>query len=248
MPLTITALRSLWESARSASVALAHVASHGSLGQRTALAGALLLAATSAGGAVHARIAEGNPATGSLALAINGEKLRAGDIVFRKGRSMASAAVVAVDRGSPYSHVGVLIRREGGWFVVSAMPLSRDGPSPVSIDALADFISDRDASAFAVYRVRATEGERLGLTAAVAAERLALSGATFDADFDLETDSALYCTELVWKVYLAAGLDIMDGHLDRVRGPFVSGLFVLPSSLQRSTALAKVDALTSDAR
>ena len=58
----------------------------------------------------------------SLLAQVDTGQLRQGDLVFRMGYGLESRAVVAADRDAMYSHVGLLVRDEGGWRVLHAVP------------------------------------------------------------------------------------------------------------------------------
>ncbi len=169
------------------------------------------------------------------ALAAGSETWRSGDLIFRRGEGIASQAVLAADPRSPFSHVGLFVRSPQGAFVVSALPAEGSATGSVRSDPLARFLAPESATAIAVYRLRG-EPER-----ARRAAEVALGWATrrlpFDDRFDLETPDRVYCTELVRNAYRAAGLDLVDGRLDRLDLPLRSGLYLLPSRLQASRHL-----------
>jgi hypothetical protein len=169
--------------------------------------------------------------------------LRAGDLVFRRGRSFGSQAVVSVDSASPYSHVGILASGAAGtaWQVIHVIPQGVADTNPVQLESLPQFVSPDEASGFAIYRLRDPQHMNTAARAAEIARGFYDRGVIFDSHFDLATDDAMYCTELVWKAYLGAGVDLMGGRLDVLEGPFFSGQAVLPSSLEKSSALVQVN-------
>lgn len=48
--------------------------------------------------------------------------MREGDLAFRCGRGVFSRAVMSAEEEPLYSHVGVLVKEEGTWKVVHAVP------------------------------------------------------------------------------------------------------------------------------
>ena len=165
---------------------------------------------------------------------------RPGDVVFRRGRSLVSRAVLTGDRGAAFSHVGIVARRGGALVVVHATPGADAAvPEPVRVEPLAAFFARASAEAGALRRPR---DPALGRRAARAALRLA-SGRTFDAALDLGTDDRLYCTELVWKAYREAGADLTGGRFDYAGGLLHDGPMVFPSTLFRTPSLAPVPGL-----
>jgi hypothetical protein len=124
--------------------------------------------------------------------------LRDGDLVFQESRSSQSAALMAAT-GSRYTHVGLLERRDGGWWVLEAV-------SPVKRTPLSDWVA-RGADGHAVVK-RAQAVDDPAALAAVLAVAAAWLGRPYDLPF-LWSDDALYCSELVWKAYeRGAGVEL----------------------------------------
>jgi hypothetical protein len=140
--------------------------------------------------------------------------LEEGDLVFRRGSSPLSRFVLGTDAVAAYSHVGILAV-VGGRLQVVHVSVGEGGPASdrTRADPLSTFLSPDRAEAWAVYRLR-REAERLGPLAAEGARRYLSDGRTFDAAFDLQDDTRLYCTELVWRSYRAAGLDLAPAQLE----------------------------------
>ena len=136
-----------------------------------------------------------------------------GDLIFRAGRSLDSRLIRFADDGSPYSHVGLIDRRDGVPFVVHVEPDVDGGGGRVRREPLGDFLAASKSDGFAVYRLT---GDRTGVAAAALTAALGYqaAGVTFDRDFDLETAGAMYCSELVWRAFLAAGVDLTHDQLD----------------------------------
>lgn len=128
-----------------------------------------------------------------------------GDLIFRRGRSMVSRAVLSVDGRSDFSHVGIAIRTKDRVVVVHATPPEDTFPGGVISESLDSFLRPKAASAAAVFRLRSFEA---AAGAALNALRYARTHTPFDSEFDLSTEEAVYCTELVWRAYLEAGVDL----------------------------------------
>lgn len=164
-----------------------------------------------------------------------------GDVVFRRGQSLLSRVVLSGDRDPEFSHVGIVAERGGALVVVHAVPSDDGEPEPVRVEPLATFYAPEAADLGAVRR---PADPAIGRAAARAALRLA-RGRHFDATLDLDSDDLLYCTELVWKAYREAGLDLTGGHLDYASGLLGhDGPMVFPSSLLHSRSLAPVPGLS----
>src|SRR5688572_18487970 len=95
-------------------------------------------------------------ATMTVCAARPAEPLRDGDIIFHSSRSAQSAAIERATR-SPYSHMGVILHRDGKPFVYEAIATVRYTP-------LATWTARGDGGKYVVKRLKA------GLTAAQAKE------------------------------------------------------------------------------
>jgi hypothetical protein len=186
----------------------------------------------------------------SVAHAWEPADLRDGDLVFQRSTSAQSVAV-AEATGSEYTHVGVVLRRDGKVMVLEAV-------EPVKLTPIGDWIAHGEGPAVAR---RLKEPDRV-LTAEVIAKMNALAddwlGVHYDARFAW-TDDRLYCSELAWKLYdRAAGVRLseprplrsyrLDGQaaqsLARKRYPEglpLDELVVSPGDLADSPALVAVE-------
>ena len=162
-------------------------------------------------------------------------------MVFRRGRSLNSHAVLLADGGARFSHVGVVIADALHASVVHAVPATEQDSGGVKIDSIEDFLSEKNAVTWGVYRLTRDDGGLFGKEAAKYAGEVGRRDIEFDSAFELMDGSKLYCTELVWRAYKAAGIDIVDGHFDRVQFPMLKAdLAILPSSLENSHHLQQV--------
>ena len=130
--------------------------------------------------------------------------LRDGDIIFHTSRSAQSAAIQRATH-SPYSHMGVILYRDGKPFVFEAIATVRYTP-------LANWIA-RGGERYVVRRLKQAPkpAELLKLRAAAKSYE--------DKPYDLYfewSDARIYCSELVWKMYRdAMGIEI--GGLQKLR-------------------------------
>lgn len=166
---------------------------------------------------------------------------QSGDVILRRGTSLASRLVLASDDEGEYSHAGVIVRTDRGTTVVHAVPTDTGrSDGRVVAESLSDFLSPDAAVAALLLRAR-REDPRLGDGIARHAERLADAAVPFDSHFDLATAEELYCTELVWLVFRAAGLDLAEGlNLDS-NDPFHRDRYLFPSDLANSPHLRVID-------
>lgn len=164
---------------------------------------------------------------------------RAGDLLFRRGRSVLSRAVLAADEGGAFSHVGIVVETPDGPGVVHTVAGEDGAEGGARRDALADFLAPGRARDAALYRL-APDGagnDRLPEAAAEVARDYAVQGVPFDGEFDLTSDERLYCTELVWAAFRSAGADLADGRFDTLDAPFAGGEYLFPSRLAASPRL-----------
>ena len=147
---------------------------------------------------------------GTLAPTLPFDRMREGDLVFRCGEGIVSRAVLSVEEDGVYSHVGILVRDGDAWKVVHLAPDRARAGALVHCG-----LSDPAVLA----RIRETA---LGW---------ARDNVPFDDDFDIADSSRLYCTELVWRLYRRAGIDLSEGRRRRLDILFVHGDCLLPGHL-----------------
>ncbi len=135
--------------------------------------------------------------------------LREGDIVFSSSAHGRGAAIQAATK-SKVTHCGIVFSKNGELMVLEAV-------QPVGAVPLETFIARSEPGTFTARRLKiplasaALEKGRDWATAQV--------GKDYDHRF-LWSDDAIYCSELVWKVYQKAGVELCkprqfkDFHLD----------------------------------
>jgi len=130
-----------------------------------------------------------------------------GDLIFHTSRSRQSLAVQRATR-SQYSHMGIVLVRNGKPFVFEAI-------GTVSYTPLAQWIGRGDGRRFVVKRL--VDADRVLTKDAVARLRSAARpyvGKRYDLTFEW-SDDRMYCSELVWKLYRDA-LDVKIGELQKL--------------------------------
>jgi uncharacterized protein YycO len=134
--------------------------------------------------------------------------VRDGDVIFHTSRSSQSLAIQRAT-GSQYSHMGLVVHRNGKPFVFEAV-------STVRLTPLDQWIARGTGRHFVVKRLRNAESV---LTPAalekLRAEARRFAGRPYDLTFGW-ADDRIYCSELVWKAYDRA-LGIQIGGLQEVR-------------------------------
>lgn len=134
-------------------------------------------------------------ALGSMAFAE--PSLQEGDIVFTGSEQGQGEAIIAAT-GSKYTHCGIVFQRDGKLMVLEAV-------QPVGVVSLEEFKSGSKPGSFLARRLKTPLAPADYQTARVWAE--AQIGKNYDGRF-LWDDGNLYCSELVWKVYQRAGVEL----------------------------------------
>ena len=133
--------------------------------------------------------------------------VRDGDLIFHTSRSSQSVAIQRAT-GSRYSHMGIVIHRGGRPYVLEAI-------STVQYTPLKRWIARGERSRYVVMRLknhgRALSPEDASRLRATAAQFV---GKPYDLTFEW-SDSRIYCSELVWKLYERA-LGIEIGRLQKL--------------------------------
>lgn len=137
---------------------------------------------------------------GVLALCVTAaaaEALQEGDIVFSSSNDGQGGAIIAAT-GSPYTHCGIMYRHAGKLMVLEAV-------QPVGVVTLEQFKSRSAPGTFMARRLKSA------VTPANYRKALDWAAAQIGRNYDsrfLWDDSNLYCSELVWKIYRQAGVEL----------------------------------------
>lgn len=164
------------------------------------------------------------------------ELFRDGDMVFRCGYGAESRAVTE-HSGAGYSHIGMLCFDSllGEWMVLHAVPgESRPGePEYLKRESITTFFASDRARRGAWMRVDCSDS--IAALAARYCERKVAERVVFDNDYLLADTTQLYCCELVWRAYLAQGVDITCGERLGVPAFFCKeGESIFPSNIENS--------------
>ena len=131
--------------------------------------------------------------------------VRDGDVIFQTSRSSQSVAIQRATH-SPYSHMGIIFVRAGQPYVLEASATVRYTP-------LSEWIARGKDSKYVLKRLRKpltdSQVEKLRKAAKP------FEGRAYDLTFEW-SDSKIYCSELVWKIYDRA-LGVQLGELQELR-------------------------------
>jgi hypothetical protein len=163
--------------------------------------------------------------------------IHTGDIVFLAGNSLRSQLVRLLEPGDgTLSHVGIAVWGGDTLSIIHASPPHKDrSRSCVSREPLDSLILRLHPRTIAVYRV----GTDSSVIAAAArwATIHSDAGTPFDDRFSLQSDSALYCTELIYKAFVYAGVSLTDVTPDTISTLFGTLEVLFPATLTASASL-----------
>lgn len=161
--------------------------------------------------------------------------IRSGDVVFIRGKSIRSAVVRLLEGSSrAYSHVGLVVLENGRPFIIHADPAPDVTSDRVVKEPWDVVISPKRITAATILRVAdPSAADRLGIQASTVAQQFWRDALPFDHEFDLTTPQKLYCTELVWRAYMAAGIDLRGSSFGS------DHKYLLPSDLIKSGLLCE---------
>jgi hypothetical protein len=134
---------------------------------------------------------------------IDAKKLSDGDLIFRKGHDLISRLVLTQGNSAQFSHVGIILIREGIVSVIHSLPEDVNTSSGVQVESLDSFVSIENASDVAVYRITGIDTKSRQKIREYVLKQV---GKPFDTSLLMSTDDSMYCTELVVKAYIAVGI------------------------------------------
>ena len=135
------------------------------------------------------------------------DQFRDGDIIFHTSSSAQSIAIQKATH-SKYSHMGIVFIRNGNPYVYEAI-------KTVQYTSLKKWVARGDGGHYVIKRLR--DADRVLTPEAVAKLRQVAAkfqGKPYDPTFEW-SDSRIYCSELVWKIY-DRGLGLPVGRLQKL--------------------------------
>ena len=132
---------------------------------------------------------------------IESTEFQNGDIIFQTSKSGQSKAI-QLATGSKYSHMGIIYKQDNDCFVYEAV-------QPVKLTPLNEWIRRGEEGHYVIKRIKNSQNL---LTPAALTKMKQIGEKYAGKDYDLYfewSDSRIYCSELVWKIYKeATGLEI----------------------------------------
>ena len=178
--------------------------------------------------------------TGYKCILPKGVRLKAGDVVFRRGGGFTSQVVLAADRKGNYSHTGIVAEAEGKMMIVHAVPGEHefdDDVDRVKMDTPERFFSSEYAFIGEICRPL---DSITAINAAAEAYKIYKRNVLFDHEYDDRDTTKMYCTELVVFAFKKAGVDLVGIERHTVRLPILKAECIFPSDIHESPYLETV--------
>ncbi len=169
---------------------------------------------------------------------IDETQLQEGDLAFRGGTSVSSRIVEIADNNGIYSHVGIVVKYNGEWKIVHAVPGEENETGGIQVLKMDNpelfFASDR-ASTGCFARYDTTEIVRKEI--ADEAIRWWNKKLLFDNDYILSDTSKLYCTQLAQLSYESQGIDLAEGRCNKF--PLAKEKVIFPSDFIKNNKVER---------
>ena len=169
------------------------------------------------------------------------DQLKNGDLALRCGTSIESHIVVGVNgENGPYSHIGIVVEKDGQWFVAHAVPGEnrRGEPEYLKLDSIQVYYGRDRAKLGCIMRV--TDDSTACRQATDYALWAVGAKKVFDNSYDWEDTTQLYCTEMVQRAYLHAGIDLAEDRHTDVVAALMPGTYVFPCDIVANRSLRLV--------
>lgn len=159
-------------------------------------------------------------------------RAESGDILFRRKSTFLSNTVLRFDTDGAFSHVGLVRRKGDDVRVIHTIPVSEGGLTEgIQLDTLRSYLQGSETVDYALFRVD-DELRSAAMRSADEALNFYERQVPFDTEFRLDSPDRLYCTELVWRAYLQAGVVLLaDLEANLTTVPMLPTGVLLPSAL-----------------
>ena len=203
----------------------------------------ILVASTLIAAASLVYILRPNGASTCTVVLIDTAGIRCGDLLFRNGNGVESRVVTGMSNGE-YSHIAIAHKGPEGWRAIHAVPGETENARDtdyLKTEPIEEFYKKDRARSGAIATVNCSD------EAALTALRYALGKVAqkvaFDHSYSLEDTTELYCTELIYRAYLQAGIDLADNRRHELPMPGTEGCFIFPSDILKSKHMLSVKQL-----
>ncbi|MHB1600454.1 MAG: YiiX/YebB-like N1pC/P60 family cysteine hydrolase [bacterium] len=153
--------------------------------------------------------------------------LKDGLLLFVKECNHLADIVGREDKNCPYTHVGIIYNKG-----VIHSHTDKKAQGAVKYEDIKTFMDGIDIYGLYKPLVDYTIMKKASLKA------VSYIGRPFDGSFTLINDDAVYCTELIWRSYLFAGVDLVESRIKTINFMRARQI-ILPSSILKSKYLVK---------
>ena len=166
------------------------------------------------------------------------QEIKDGDIVLRCGRDLTSEMMRQMNAGDRrFSHCGLMFTIDGKKMVFHSIGGEENPGSALRLEPLEQFFDTRKNLAAGYARMQLSEQERKKLKALL--DSLFARKVPFDLSFDLHTDEALYCSEMVAKALLKVDESILVPRTDTFGHSFYSVQNIMENSRVKAVGYIK---------
>ncbi len=124
--------------------------------------------------------------------------LKTGDLILRHGRGFISNAFMSLStKEKNYSHAGIIHIEGQKVYVYHAIGGEENVDNKMRKDLIKDFCDPQYVHNFGIYRYDLNEKQLATYDSMTTANYT--KGLQFDTKLELETDSVMYCSELIYK-------------------------------------------------
>lgn len=159
--------------------------------------------------------------------------LQSGDLIVREGNDFTSQSLRQLNRrNKSYSHIGILSRENDSVVVYHIMGGEWNPNALIMREPLHNFVSPSINNQFAIYTLNIEADKKSEIVKnAVEYQRKAIR---FDMQFDLATESRMYCAEFVFHCVqpLLPERNIPLSTIDNFKFVGVDDIFLIPESKQ----------------
>jgi hypothetical protein len=165
--------------------------------------------------------------------------LHEGDLVFRLGRGTSSRIVNMADNENSFSHIGILVKNNSEWYVIHSVPGEENetnGKEVIKCDPVKRFFANDRTIYGVVMRwdsIHAIEKQIVDNAKSFYQQKL-----LFDHNYTLSDSTALYCTELVHRVFLKQNVDLSENR--RHSFPLFKEQIIFPSDILKNKRLHEI--------
>ena len=149
--------------------------------------------------------------------------LKTGDLIVRHGKGFVSDAFRYFSRKDKrYSHAGIISIQNGRAYVYHAIGGEENTSNNLRKETLNEFCNPEKINSYAVYTYHLCDSQRKQLDSIM--RNYYTQGLQFDTHFDLKTENAMYCSELVYKALLSVTHDMNYISLSSLNGMSYVGI------------------------